>query len=166
MKNITRVVLSIISGLLALSTVHVGAGDSTSARPKLQIINGSDQTCDIFWLKSTTERVPNGAVKPGSDNIITTTLGHRFEIVGRTDKASVTVTSEVPVQAIRFDPKGRDGVPPFYMQRINANGFPIVASARVNPYALQEAAFLVNMMLAKRTDAAAGAGLAFQPVDS
>jgi hypothetical protein len=43
-------------------------------------------------------------------------------------------------------------VPAFYAQSVSANGFPIVASAKVNPYALKEAAFLVNMMLAKRPD--------------
>ena len=45
----------------------------------------------------------------------------------------------VPVQAVRFDPKGQDGIPAFYAQRVSASGFPIVASANVNPYALKEA---------------------------
>jgi hypothetical protein len=121
-------------------------------RPKLQIINGSRQPIDIFWLKSDTERVPNGSVAPGNDTVGTTTIGHRFEVVGREDKTSATVTSAVPVQAFRFDPSGKDGVPPFYTQTLSANGFPIVASAKVNPYALKEAAFLVDMMLAKRPD--------------
>jgi hypothetical protein len=121
-------------------------------RPKLQILNGSSQPIDIFWLKSDTERVPNGSVAPGQDTVVTTTLGHRFEIVGRADKTTVTVKSEVPVQGFRFDPQGNNGVPSFYTQHVSANGFPIVASARVNPYALKEAAFLVDMMLAKRPD--------------
>ena len=120
--------------------------------PKLQIINGSAQPIDIFWLKSDTERLPNGSVAPGKDTVITTTIGHRFVVVGREDKSEATVTSVVPVQGFRFDPKGRDGVPAFYTQRVEAHGFPIVASAKVNPYALKEAAFLVDMMLAKRPD--------------
>lgn len=128
------------------------AGDSPDPRPKLQIINGSDQTCDVSWIKSATERIPNGSIEPGKDRIIDTTLGHRFEITGRGDKSSISVTSEVPVQAVRFDPKGRDGIPAFYTQRVNAHGLPIVASAKVNPYALKEAAYLVDMMLAKRPD--------------
>lgn len=152
MKTITAFVASIITGILVLAPAGSAADGPTNARPKLQFINGSDQTCDIFWLKSATERVPNGTVEPGKDNIINTTLGHCFEVVGRADHSLVTVTSEVPVQAVRFDPKGRAGVPAFYTQRVSANGFPIVASSRVNPYALKEAAFLVNMMLAKRPD--------------
>lgn len=124
----------------------------TAERPKLQIINGSAQTVDVFWIKSATERVSNGKVAPGENTIITTTLGHRFAVVGRDDKAERVVTSEVPVQAMRFDPPGADGVPAFYTQRVKAGGFPIVASAKVNPYALKEAAYLVDLMLARRPD--------------
>src|SRR5689334_3401716 len=59
-------------------------------RPQLQIINGTDQTVDIFWLKSDTERVANGSVEPGKNTVITTTLGHRFAIVGQRDKSEST----------------------------------------------------------------------------
>ena len=124
----------------------------SAARTQLQIINGSTQAADIFWLKLPTERVPNGSVEPGKDTLITTTLGHRFVLVGRADKAEAAVTSEVRVQGFRFDPAGKDGVPAFYTQRVSANGFPIVASAKVNPFALKEAAFLVDQMLAHRPD--------------
>ncbi len=43
-------------------------------------------------------------------------------------------------------------VPEFYTKSISANGYPIVASAHVNDYALREAEFLINLMLAKRPD--------------
>ncbi len=43
-------------------------------------------------------------------------------------------------------------VPEFYTKSISANGYPVVASANVNDYALREAAFLINLMLAKRPD--------------
>ena len=143
--------------LAPLARLHA-AGVPQPARPKLQFINGSSETIDIFWLKSDTERVLNASVPPGKDTIITTTLGHRFEVVGRNDKTAAKVISEVPVQGFRFDPRGRDGVPSFYTQSVSAGGFPIVASARVNPYALKEAAFIVNMMLAKRPEKHAGYG--------
>lgn len=133
-------------------TAFAAAGADPAGRPQLQIINGSSQTADIFWLKSATERVPNGSVEPGKDTIITTTIGHRFAVVGREDKVESTVSSEVRVQGFRFDPAGKDGVPAFYTQRVSAKGFPIVASAKVNPYALKEAAFLVDQMLAHRPD--------------
>lgn len=134
----------------AASVATVGLADPP--RPRLQIINGGSSTADIFWRKSDHERIPNGCVAPGKDVTITTTLGHRFEIVGRGDKAAATVTSLVPVQGFRFDPATHDGIPPFYSQAISAHGFPIVASANVNPYALKEAAFLVNQMLENRPD--------------
>jgi len=134
-----------------LLSVLSQAADRTD-RPKLQIINGSDQIVDVFWLKNESERVANGSIESGADTIITTTLGHRFLVIGRKDKSEFTVTSEVPIQGFRFDPAAKDGVPRFYAQRVSANGFPIVASERVNPYALKEAAYLVNMMLAKRPD--------------
>jgi len=141
-------------GLLTAPLAALHAADAPQLpRPRLQIINGSSQTVDIFWLKSDTERVSNGSVAPGKNTVITTTLGHRFAVVGRDDKATATVTSEVPVQGYRFDPRGRrDGVPAFYTQSVSANGYPIVASAKVNPYALKEAAYIVNMMLAKRPE--------------
>jgi hypothetical protein len=41
---------------------------------------------------------------------------------------------------------------PFYKKYIEADGFPIVASAGVSDYALREAAYLAHMMLANRPD--------------
>jgi len=41
---------------------------------------------------------------------------------------------------------------PFYTKYVDAGGYPIVSSAKVNDYALKEAAYLVNLMLAKRPD--------------
>jgi hypothetical protein len=40
----------------------------------------------------------------------------------------------------------------FYQKHISANGYPIVSSEKVSDFALREAAYLVNMMLAKRPD--------------
>lgn len=42
--------------------------------------------------------------------------------------------------------------PSFYKKCLLANGYPIVSSEKVNDYALKEAAYLVNMMLAQRPD--------------
>jgi hypothetical protein len=121
-------------------------------RPKLQIINGDSQPADVYWLKTDADRVSNGSVEPGKSTFITTTLGHRFVIVGRGNRAERIVTCEVPVQAVRFDSRTEDGIPAFYTQRTTASGLPIVASERVNPYALKEAAWLADLMLAKRPD--------------
>lgn len=141
---------------MTLTAVTGYANDVATApdpvRPHLQILNGSKQVIDIFWLQSDTERKPNGVVEPGKDTVITTTLGHRFEIVGRDDKTTITTTCDLPVKATRYAPQDQDGIPAFYSQRASARGFPIVASAQVNPYALKEAEYLVNLMLANRPD--------------
>ncbi|MCY2967296.1 MAG: hypothetical protein NT069_27285, partial [Planctomycetota bacterium] len=42
--------------------------------------------------------------------------------------------------------------PDFYTKFINAHGYPIVASTQVDDYALREAAYLVDLMLAHRPD--------------
>lgn len=44
------------------------------------------------------------------------------------------------------------GLDPFYAKYVEASGYPIVASAEVDDYALLEAAYLVDMMLARRPD--------------
>ncbi len=121
-------------------------------RTRLQIINGSRQPIEVFWLKSEAERVSNGLIASGKDSVITTTLGHRFAIVGREDGREVQVTSAVRIQGVRFDPDGKHGVPSFYTQSVSAGGYPIVASDKVSPYALKEAAYLVDLLLAKRPD--------------
>ena len=43
-------------------------------------------------------------------------------------------------------------LPAFYQKHVSANGYPVVSSGKVNDYALKEAAYLINMMLAKRPD--------------
>ena len=43
-------------------------------------------------------------------------------------------------------------VPAFYTKYLDAGGYPIVASEKVNDYALKEAGYLVNLMLARRPD--------------
>lgn len=43
-------------------------------------------------------------------------------------------------------------LPGFYKKHVSASGYPIVSSGKVNDYALKEAAYLINMMLAKRPD--------------
>ncbi len=116
-------------------------------RPVLQIINGTATPVAVFWLADDDKRVPQGTIQPGDDTVITTTIGHRFAIVPESGDAETIITSKVPIQAFRVG-----GVPAFYTQHADVNGFPIVASERVNPYALKEAAYLVRLMIAKRPD--------------
>ncbi|MCA9065819.1 MAG: hypothetical protein KDA96_22280, partial [Planctomycetaceae bacterium] len=128
------------------------ADSADQPRPVLQIINGSEQSIAVYWLDGGKRRVPNGTVPPGQDTTIQTTPGHQFLIIGEADGQQMTATSQATIQAVRFCPPDPQGIPEFYTQRIHAHGFPIVASARVSPYALREAAYLVDLMLAKRSD--------------
>ena len=41
---------------------------------------------------------------------------------------------------------------PFYEQWVNVDGLPVVASAKVNPYAVKEAAWLIRQMIGHRRD--------------
>lgn len=51
-----------------------------------------------------------------------------------------------------FAPPAELNVPSFYSKYTSASGYPIVASKNVSDYALLEAAYLINMMLAERPD--------------
>ena len=42
--------------------------------------------------------------------------------------------------------------PEFYSKYLSASGYPILASKNVDDYALREAAYLIDLMLAKRPD--------------
>ena len=119
-------------------------------RPKLQILNAGDRAVEVFWISHDGKRVPNGKIEPGKDSIIGTSLGHRFVIVD--EEKETEVVSQVPVQTFRHDPKAKVGVPAFYTQVVHAQGYPICGSAKVSPYALKEAAYLADLMLAKRPD--------------
>ncbi|MDZ4401020.1 hypothetical protein [Prosthecobacter sp.] len=131
-------------------------------RPKLQIINAAPNAVEVYWEMNDGHRVSNGKIEPGKDKVIGTTIGHRFVIVD--GKRETDVVSRVRVQGFRYDPATTDGVPAFYTQRASVGAFPIVASEKVNPFAVKEAVYLVEMMLAKRPDvrdamAASGARL-------
>ncbi len=43
-------------------------------------------------------------------------------------------------------------LPDFYKKHCSANGYPVISSGKVDDYALKEAAYLINMMLANRPD--------------
>lgn len=143
-KRLSLLWLGIAVGCPGFTAV---AGDDAphERRPTLQIINGTAEPVEVAWLADDGRRVPQGTVATGADTIITTTIGHRFAVTGA--DSETIVTSVVPIQAFRVG-----GVPSFYTQRVEVGGFPIVASDRVNPYALKEAAHLVGLMIAKRPD--------------
>ena len=60
-------------------------------------------------------------------------------------------SSSVPVHQVT-SPPAELKLAPFYKKYLDAGGYPIVSSAKVNDYALREAAYLVDMMLSERPD--------------
>ena len=138
---------------------------------QLQIFNRTSEPARIDALASTGTRTPAGEVAPGRNRIVTAACGQRFEIVGQESGAAEQTTAAWPVQAFVFRPQAAVGdgpeaeaegkvippppslkVDPFHTKFTSADGFPIVASGRVNDFALLEAAHLVNAMLAARPD--------------
>lgn len=71
---------------------------------------------------------------------------------------SVAPVPRLPVEAVSFKhyvvkaPPEAMKLDPFYEKYVSASGYPIVSSQRVSDYALKEAAYLVDMMLARRPD--------------
>lgn len=97
--------------LLVLGNSFTTRAEVIPPRRKLQILNGSPQPVEIFWIRPDGERVPNGRLRPAASTIIQTTIGHRFAVVGEEDGTEFPVTSKVPIQAFRFDPPDPDGIP-------------------------------------------------------
>lgn len=60
--------------------------------------------------------------------------------------------AEPPARWTVTAPPAELKLPPFYQKYVSVDGYPIVASGRVNDYALAEAAWLVGQMLARRPD--------------
>ncbi len=65
--------------------------------------------------------------------------------------ASASATAS-PALAVIGPPPPELNAPAFYRKHLAAEGYPILASEKVNDYALREAAYLINLMLAKRPD--------------
>lgn len=63
----------------------------------------------------------------------------------------VAISSQAVDPAVTHPP-ARLRLPPFYKKHLSVNGYPFVASAKVNDYALHEAAYLFRLMLAERAD--------------
>ena len=75
----------------------------------------------------------------------------RFPSIGLTLLVSICALRSSMAQQVSAPPKEL-GLDPFYTKYVSADGYPIVASEKVNDYALKEAAFLVNTMLRTRPD--------------
>lgn len=76
-----------------------------------------------------------------------------YELLARLWQLEITPDSEDEPQQYQVEnPPAVLQLSPFYAKYVDVNGYPIVSSAKVDDYALKEAAFLVDMMLAERPD--------------
>lgn len=72
-----------------------------------------------------------------------------FPIQHTETKQTVNIPEPVPPPA---NVRDAFNLSPFYQQWISVDGLHVIASAKVNPYALKEAAWLIRQMIKHRTD--------------
>ena len=122
-----------------------------NARPQLNVVNGSRQPVVVHWIPEGGIQSPLTQFHLWIPGVFAPTWG--IGSFRSTRPREVPVESVAMHQAVRFDPPDPNGVPSMYTQRcLDAGGFPIVASAKVNPYALEEARYLVNQMLGDQNE--------------
>ena len=97
-------------------------------------------------LKAILKRWGEKCVNPEYDRL-------RKEEPASANTTSTTDTHEIATEKYTIlSPPKELKADPFYTKYIDADGYAIIASSKVNDYALKEAAFLINMMLAERPD--------------
>ncbi len=71
------------------------------------------------------------------------------------DASENAAVAEPAPQRARYSvtkPPAALGLPDYYEKYVDASGYPVISSGKVNDFALKEAAYLVDLMLAKRPD--------------
>ena len=142
---INPVAFSHDGGTLAIGNRGISLWDTNTEQYKVPLIEDIGEVVSVIFS-------PDGqTVACGSDDNLVRLLG--------------PTSPEVPLTAIPLDitnipdpipplPAVRDffDLTPFYQQWINVGGFPVLASAEVNPYALKEAAWVIWQMIGHRPD--------------
>ena len=72
-------------------------------------------------------------------------------IATRQELSDVATSVDAEKYSVQLPPAGMK-LDPLYTKYVDASGYPVVSSAKVNDYALKEAAYLIDMMLADRPD--------------
>jgi hypothetical protein len=128
-----------------------------------------DKCCQKLWLVKGQRQIPfHSRITGISDFTLQSKLPEALKCKGKLNirmkqlTLSLAVILAASLQPVIADndqgarevtaPPASLGAPAFYKKYIDASGYPIVASGTVNDYALREAAFLIDMMLAKRPD--------------
>ncbi len=80
-------------------------------------------------------------------------LGDLWQVTPRATVADRPASSSAAAAGYGVGPPPAElKLPSFYRKFVSAGGYPIVSSERVNDFALKEAAYLVDLMLAQRPD--------------
>jgi len=168
-----------VGGLVALGVwlvllAPVASGvEPAPTTVRLQVFNRSAEPAKIIALDEAGGRTAAGEVPAGGNTILVASPGQGYKIVGRNSGAEERTVASQPVKAFVFRPAdpgdaavvdeaagvGRVIPPPaalkvdpFHTKHTSAHGFPIVASAAVSDFALLEAAYLIDALLAARPD--------------
>ena len=168
-----------VGGLVALGVwlvllAPVASGvEPAPTTVRLQVFNRSAEPAKIIALDEAGGRTSAGEVPAGGNTILVASPGQGYKIVGRNSGAEERTVASQPVKAFVFRPAGPGDaavvdeaagvgrvipppaalkVDPFHTKFNSAHGFPIVASAAVNDFALLEAAYLIDALLAARPD--------------
>ena len=140
---VNAVAFSPDGGTLAIGNRGISLWDTNTEEYKRPLIGDIGNAVSIVFS-------PDGqTIASGSaDNLVRLLESTPPEVPFATTPFDVTNIPEPvpPPQAVRdfFE------LSPFYQQWINVGGFPVIASARVNPYAVKEAAWVIWQMIGHR----------------
>ncbi|MFK5921992.1 MAG: sulfatase-like hydrolase/transferase [Verrucomicrobiota bacterium] len=160
---------------------------STNGGGKTSVVfrNNRSTPVTVFWIDAKGKRAQQFTISPGGQQRRITYAGHAWLVADDKDAdLGHFVATDTPawadIPAIRLPsnhgkennaarypitaPPAELKLDPFYQKYLNFNGFPILSSEKVSDYAIREAAYLLQMMLAQRPDvldamAASGARL-------
>jgi hypothetical protein len=146
---------------------------TNSESASLQVWNGSSQSITVYMENDDGSRQRSAVIPSGANQVIKTSIGNNHILIDAQGTEVARTSCRLPVQAFRYDRPGQFdlaenthrfandevlpitsemNVPDYYTRIIFASGYPIVASDSVDDYALREAAYLVNQLLAHRSD--------------
>lgn len=138
-----------LAALIFLSSV----GSAYAQWTQFRVFNADKAEIKIQQAdKLGTERMAV-SVPAGGIHEFETNQGDQFTIEPEEKEKAKKITCEHRFQSITFNSNHLIDDHTRYTQNLSAGGFKIMATDRVNPYALKEAAYLVDLMLANRPDA-------------
>ena len=127
-------------------------------------INRQKRPVTLYWMNRDGKPKSYGQIASGGRKRQQTRPGAVWMLAGEDDKPlgyfavgdrssrAIVPRSKQPESPSVTVPPTELGLDPFYKKFISVGGYPVVSSDRVSDYALLEAAYLIETMLAKRPD--------------